>query len=395
MKYQDLEFLLSKEGKALTRKLSLQFFGQKVKPESVLKLRKEFPDIDIRSVVELINLRQRAEGKFKNASDMFFTKNGLEQSTGENVAEHVAKRFAPFKNIVDLTCGVGGNTIALARHSHVVAVEKDNTTLQMAQENAKVNSVEKNIDFINTNAENIDLKEFDAVFIDPARRDPKSNTRTVSLRDSIPSLTSFLPKILSQVGAVGVKVSPAVSYDEISLLSEIPEIEVIAEKNECKQVMLWFGKLKTVERRATILPSGVSFINDPKPIMIECSPFMKYIIEPNCSIIRAHLIDELAIRFKLKKIDPNIAYLTTDSMLFPENDIFKIFEVLVASSYNLKGLKKKLKELKISNINITRRGFPKKPEEIRSLLKIKEGGPFFLILTRIGNKHYQIIAKRI
>ncbi|MFH1956832.1 MAG: methyltransferase domain-containing protein [Patescibacteria group bacterium] len=396
MTYQDLLFLLSKEGKELTNHLSEKVSDGKIKADFILRLKKNYPGINIRSIVEIIMLRKRAEEKFKKASEMWFTKDGLEQSTREDVARYVAKRFKPYNNVADLTCGIGGNSIALAEYSNITAVDKDEVVLKMAEENAKVYLADKKITFINDYAENIDLSTFDAVFLDPSRRDIKLNTRTTSLRNSTPSLISFLPKILSQVGHVGVKVSPAVNYEEIYKLSEIPEIEVIAEENECKQIMLWFGNLKTTERRATILPYEISFTNSTEKLEVPISEPLNYILEPNCAIIRAHLIDELANEYDLKKIDPDIAYLTSNIKPFLKNDfIFKTFKVMEISKYNIKNLKKKLRDLKIKNINITRRGFPKKPEEIRKLLKIKEGGDFFLLLTRIGDKHYQIIAKRI
>ncbi|OLT16508.1 hypothetical protein BJF78_13855 [Pseudonocardia sp. CNS-139] len=59
---------------------------------------------------------------------MFFTRDGLEQSSAEVVARHTARRYAGAATVADLCCGIGGDLLALAAGSAVVAVDRDPCT---------------------------------------------------------------------------------------------------------------------------------------------------------------------------------------------------------------------------------------------------------------------------
>ena len=59
---------------------------------------------------------------------MWFERTGLEQATAEPVARHKARRFAGrTATVIDLCCGIGGDTLALADWAEVVAVDLDET----------------------------------------------------------------------------------------------------------------------------------------------------------------------------------------------------------------------------------------------------------------------------
>jgi len=75
--------------------------------------------------METIDLRKRAARKFSLASRMFFMRDALEQATGETVSAYCATRFAAFSRVADLGCGIGGDTIALAKVTRVGAIDRD------------------------------------------------------------------------------------------------------------------------------------------------------------------------------------------------------------------------------------------------------------------------------
>jgi len=64
---------------------------------------------------EQATLRRRAlaSGKFARAAMLYFTRDALEQATGETIAAHRARRYAPFGPVADLACGIGGDALAL------------------------------------------------------------------------------------------------------------------------------------------------------------------------------------------------------------------------------------------------------------------------------------------
>ena len=66
-------------------------------------------------VVEQVELRARGREKFSRADQMFFTRQGLEQATDEQLAAYKASRFVVGEAVVDLCCGIGGDLISLGR----------------------------------------------------------------------------------------------------------------------------------------------------------------------------------------------------------------------------------------------------------------------------------------
>src|SRR4051812_38901574 len=86
------------------------------------RLRKQFPDELVKAALETALLRRKALGKFTRADRMFFTRAALEQSSGEIVSRYRAGRFAQFRNVADLCCGIGGDLIGLAE-TNVAAVD--------------------------------------------------------------------------------------------------------------------------------------------------------------------------------------------------------------------------------------------------------------------------------
>lgn len=349
-------------------------------------------------LITLLKLRQKAEGKFSLASQMFFDSLTLEMATSEKIANHIALRFKEMKNVTDLSCGIGANAIAIAQYSKVKAVDLNENTIQMAKYNAEAYGVDTKIDFVIGNAHfNID-KNTDAFFLDPMRaRDGKTKTR--SILNSEPRILEIIPKIFAINKNLCIKISPAFDYKEIELLPEKPEIELVSDNNENKLALLWFGGLKKNKRKATLFKGSEKMevldkrISDPIKIVDNIST---YIFEPDVAIIKAHLIDEVANEFKLSKINKNIAFLTKDNFENHEKRLFRIFKVLKVAEFSLKSIRKDLLKMKIDTISVINRGTPIQIEKLVQDLKVKEGNGLFLLITRLKNekKHY-IIAERM
>ena len=118
--------LLAPDGQALLAELR----DVEVSADSALelgtRLRQRYPASLVASALAQQDLRWRARAKFSRAMDMFFTRDGLEQSSSEPVARHRAGRLAAAAAeaasaagsgppvIADLCCGIGGDLIALA-----------------------------------------------------------------------------------------------------------------------------------------------------------------------------------------------------------------------------------------------------------------------------------------
>src|SRR4030043_1468310 len=85
--------------------------------------------------------------KFSKIKNMLFEKEDLRWATPEIVADYRARRLK-CDLIVDLCCGIGGQSIFFGKYcKKVVAVDKDEKKIEFAKKNAGVYGV-RNIDFI-------------------------------------------------------------------------------------------------------------------------------------------------------------------------------------------------------------------------------------------------------
>jgi SAM-dependent methyltransferase len=382
----DWQFLISPVGQKLLSRYSQ---AEELVLDNLIRQQKtDRPGIV--AIVEQIRLRRQAGAKFSRSGEMFFTRLSLEQATGEKVARLIAQRFKSDWTVADLTCGLGGNAIFLAdRVKKVLAVDLDEEKIRCARANAQVYGVSTKIDFQIGDAYDFIKPGIEAFFLDPAR-DREGQTKTRSFLNSTPDLLSLLPALLAITKNIAVKISPAFDYDELKLLPENPEVEIISEDNNCKVAMLWFGDLKKYERSASCLCKNEiwTVVTDKNLKSVPVEAIKKYLYEPNKAVSKARLVDELAAAYKLSKINPYLSLLSGDSLIATDKPgLFRVFEILHHDNFSLKKLQAYLKQEKIERAEIIAKRFYLKPEELRSRLKLKEGGNLVIILLLIDRKN--------
>lgn len=353
-----------------------------------------------------IKNRLRAAKRFSRAAELFFTSSGLEQASSETVAACIAARAAKFPKIVDLGCGLGFNSIFLAAAgASVLAVERDLERLYLARANAKVYQVVEEIKFLEGDFLEPSFADFyknnfpasdsvPAFFLDPARN-LASGVKTRSLLNSQPNLFELLPQILEFTENVAVKISPAFDYQELEQLPGDPEIEVISENGVCKVAMLWFGAFKETRRRATVLKAGQkTFSLSSGPESLAFSLPTNYLYFPDKAVARAQLTLAFAAAYDLKPISPTNPLLSSaDFKAVPASRYFKIIS---QGRFSLKSLKRLLKEEKIERAELIVRQIKLSAEELRSRLKLQEGGGKTIFIFAAEQKgNYYILAENI
>jgi hypothetical protein len=358
-------------------------------PATLLKdleaLRAEYGQGLARAAVETAMLRTRAAAKFSRASAMYFTRDGLEQATAEPVAHHRAARFAGCHEVWDLCCGIGGDLIQIARHGPGVrAADHDPVRLRMAERNAEVYGVRSHVRFEEADVTRLALPEGAWIFFDPGRRE--GARRISNPADYQPPLSTIEPWL--QAGSsVGVKVAPGIDYDRLPW--QPFEVEVVSLNGDVKETVLWFGHLARGARTATLLPSGVSLTTtDVEPIAVE--PPRAFLYEPDGAVIRAHLVEHLAEQINATKIDAEIAFLSSDHhVTTPFARAFSVHDVL---PFNLKHLRRYLRERGIGNVVIKKRGSPLDPQELEHALRLQGERSAVIVLTHVMGKPSVIIC---
>lgn len=351
--------------------------------ERVTILRKSHSAELAGAAIELLELRKRAAKKFALADRMFFTREALEQSTGETISRYRAERFHGKSRVYDLACGIGGDAIGLASISSVTGVDSDPVRIAMAERNLELYGLSDRADFLCADVTKIPL-DADAAFLDPSRR--TGGKRVVSLFQLSPPM-EFIVTLKSVVHDCAVKLSPATDDTELESLGA--EIEFISDSGECKEAVAWFGGFKTAGKRATILPCGATMVYEVCE-RVAVLPNGRYIYEPDPSIIRAHMVEQLAWQIGAWKVDDQIAYLTSDQCT--DTPFARGYEVIESLPFNIKAVKARLRELGSGQVIVKKRGVPFDPIEVSRQLKLDGSREFVLILTRIGGKAWAFIC---
>lgn len=334
------------------------------------RLRQHLTPDQTHAVLETVLLRDKAASKFSRAHQMYFTRDGLEQASGELIAAYRAARFAQAgrRRIADLGCGIGGDAFALTAVGEVWGIDKDRVRLRLAQKNMGENGER-------FTAVQADLTEwmpspqFDALFFDPARRDEQGR-RLFSVADYQPPL-SFWEAWRQVVPHTAVKISPGVAYEELPPAEEA-EAEFISVAGGVKECLLWTGALHSgVARRATILPQGVSLTTAVEPPPIPCSAPKAFLYEPDGAVIRAHLVETVAVQLNAHKLSDDIAYLTSDQ--WQTTPFARGFVVWDWFPFQLKRLRHYLRAQGVGRVVVKKRGSPLEPDWVRQQLRLKGG----------------------
>ena len=389
--------LISPEGQALLAEV-----GDLESKTDVLslvsKLRKHGHSADlVANVLSQAKLRRRAQAKFGEfANTMFFTEAGLEQASRLKVAAIHAGRFrsAGINHVADLGCGIGAESLALASLDiKVSAFELDEVTAAMATYNlAKFNNVE----VAQADVTQIDLAPFDGFFIDPARRElngPARETtkRKFDLEDLAPSWEFVLE--LSKTKATIAKLGPGIDHKDIP--SEA-EAVWISDNGDLVEAGLYFNQVRRNEvSRAALLitPTGTHELTSPNRSRTDAplGELSEYVFEPDNSVIRSHLVGDLAIANELHLFAPEIAYLTGSSPLVsPWLRSYRVIDNLI---FDRKKLKAYLRERQIGVLEIKKRGADITPEQLRRELDPKGPNSATLIVTRVGTTHRVLVVE--
>lgn len=405
-----VSFLLSQAGREALDALTQTPILPANELKLISSLRKSFDMATTAALIEAAQARQRAvrQRKYERADQMFFTRDGLEQSSGEAIANYRTKRFVDTMpaaaKIADLCCGIGGDTIALARHFDVTGFDLDETRLELAKANAQVCEVEHRLQTTCADVTGFDgllcppdtdNLRFDGVFFDPGRRD-KNGKRIYDPERYSPPL-STIRNWLGKVSGTAIKVSPGIDYEQLRAAGLDFEVEIISQAGEVKEAVLWLGAFKSpdIARRATLLGDNTISLDDRHGIPdLPVTAPRSYIHEPDGAIIRAGLVGLLGEPLAATKIDPDIAYLTGDK---PSTDTrARSFAVLDSMPFNLKKLKTRLQQLKCGRVVVKKRGSPLSPEELIKALSIKgDGQELTVILTHLNGTHSAIICATI
>ena len=406
--------LLTPQGAELLGRLAAQRDTATSQLALAERLRREYPASLVAAAMAQQELRRAAEAKFSRAAEMLFTRAGYEQSSSETIARYRAGRLEDARRVADLCCGIGGDLIALAAASDVLAVDRDETHARLALHNAAVYGRAERVTAVVADVRDVRLAGIDAVFIDPARRSGPGAApagtcarpgtgRRFRAGTSEPPL-DWCAALASQVAAVCVKAAPGHPRG-----ADPPawEAEFIAEARDLKEAVLWSPSLATAPRhwprggprRATVLAAAPAI---SRPALTRSSPVPatrsrcgepgEYLLDPNPAVTRAGLVEDLARELggDTAKIDPQIAFLTLGRDV--RTPFARTLRVRYSAPWNEKQFAKRLRELGVGAVDIRRRGLAGDVDQISRRLKLAGKTRATVVITRVNDKPWGLIC---
>ncbi|MCC7360920.1 MAG: class I SAM-dependent methyltransferase [Anaerolineales bacterium] len=358
------------------------------------RLQKDYPAPLAKAALETAILRRQARAKFSQADAMYFTREALEQASGERLSRYRAARYAGLGRVADLGSSLGGDSLGLAAQGRVLAVDRDPLRLALARENLRVYGLAEQMEWVEADLNTWPLPPVDGFFCDPARR--AGGRRRFSVHDYEPPL-SVVAGWLARAPAGGVKLSPGVDLAELS--GYAAEVEFISVAGELKEATLWLGPLRTpgVARRATRLEAETTYTLLSDPVAEAAppppGPPLAYLYEPDPAILRAGVVVTLAAQLSARQLDTDIAYLTSDALTpTPWTRAFAVEEAL---PFQLKRLRERLRQLNVGRVTVKKRGSPIAPEDLIQQLRLKGDEERIVFLTHVLGEPYALLGRAL
>ena len=342
-----------------------------------------------RLVATQVKYLARAERKLPTyaAAQCILPPRAFEQASSEAVAAH---KEISGESVLDLTCGLGVDSLALSRRfRRVVALERDPLLARITTDNFARMGI-TNVEILPTSAEEYlagNPGHFDWVYADPDRRSAEGR-KQVRLEACSPDILALKPRIDRICARLCLKNSPLFDVDEALRLFPRSRVEVVSLGNECKEVIVYAdGSGPSI--MATALGTG-SFSARPDTPVSEAPEFdptrYGWLIVPDVALQKARLV-RLHLAGKADCWSDNSFGFAVER---PLDVIGRILEIEEIQPFDPKKLKHQWKG---HGAEILKRDFPLRPEELMRRLGLHPGNELRLAFTKIGNDFWAIRLK--
>lgn len=333
-----------------------------------------------------------------------------EQSSHQTVATYNASLLKGASSVIDLTAGLGIDSLSFARvANNVTSIEQDQFKCKILLHNRNMLKI-NNLNVINGDCIQT-LNQFDTIydvgFIDPARRD-ETGGRVYSLSDSQPDILSNWDQIKNKTKRLMIKASPMLDLnDTVRRIKEVSAIHIVSVKGECKEILIDCIFEDLDKDNEDCIPVYVTDLRDDLNTNEELIPhsLFKYNIDykgnalykplsycektedlagktlliPHAGVLKSGAWQQLADSFPgIIKLSPNTHLFITDK--YPEG--FPGRGVIIQKDLSSKELKK----LKGKKLNVVCRNYPLTAPQLAQKIGIKDGDDGYLIGCKISKE---------
>lgn len=339
------------------------------------------------AVATQVKYLQRARTKLPSyhAARCILPPLAFEQASSELCA---ARKRPEGGTVLDLTCGLGVDAVALSRRfRRVVALERDAVLADITAYNLKLLGI-SNVEVIHASAEEYLAgtdERFDWVYADPDRRSAEGR-KLVRLEECSPDILRLRPLIQRCARRLCVKVSPLFDADEALRLFPTAHIEAVSLHGECKELLIYDDGSGPLLTAAAIGAGSVTF--PPAETAAAAQPVFepdayRYLFLPDVAVQKMRL----ARRALAGKAD----VWSENGFAFARRPVDGVpgrtFAITAVERFEGKTLRRTLRG---KGAELFLRGFPLSAPEIYSRTGMHAGSELRLAFTRIGAKAWMI-----
>ncbi len=375
-------------------------------------------------------LRNRAGKKCTDAERWIWTSKLLEQSSDEKTAKMTAAAFPRDTRVVDMCCGAGSDSVALARRGPILAVDsceiacaltKANLSMHCPEstreidpiaDHSKIEASEHEIIF--AQAESITIDHESWIHIDPDRR--PNTGRTTFATNFLPGL-DFLLDLMDRTAGGSVKLAPATKYEPTRLMTDTTATVELTRIG--RQFIAWGGSVRqqrwwwNVESFASGTTTVSILVHDDEWLhwtvanqaVFDCDHWSNILEDPNriqgyigdtdgC-VRAAGLQGLLAGNLNAAIVGNAFGYFVKRDLPELHSPLIDWFEIQATMPFDRKRLRAYLRDQNVGILEIKVRNIEVELELLRREMKLKGSEKATLLITRCGSKTVAIVGRRL
>lgn len=298
-------------------------------------------------------------------------------------------------SVLDMTCGLGIDTMALAEHfERVVSIERDEVLAEVVRYNMLLLGI-RNVEVVTALSEEYvasTTEHFDWVFVDPDRRSAEGK-KMVCMEDCSPNVVALMPRLREISERVAIKLSPMFDCAEAFRLCSPAEVEVVSIGGECKEVNIYTNAERDMLRIAVIGDGEWSFDSEAMAAEPSAEAFTpeeyRYLLVPDVALQKA--------RVAIAALKPYASIWSNNGYAFarelPAEALpARIYEIESIEPYRPKELKRRWRG---EGVEFMKRDCALSIEAVRRATATRPGGERLFALTTIAGDTWVIEIKQL
>ena len=295
--------------------------------------------------------------------------------------------------VLDMTCGLGIDTMALAkRFERVVSIERNEALAEVVRNNMSLLGI-TNVEVVTASSEeyvSTTTEHFDWIFVDPDRRSAEGK-KMVCMEDCSPNVVELMPRLREISERVAIKLSPMFDCAEAFRLCSPAEVEVVSISGECKEVNIYTNAERDMLRIAVIgdgewMFSSEAMVAEPSTDAFTPAEY-RYLLVPDVALQKARVA--IAALKPFASIWSNNGYAFAREL--PDEELpARVFEIKSIELYRPKELKRRWKG---EGVEFMKRDCALSIDAVRRATATRPGGERLVALTTIAGDTWIIEVK--